>query len=142
MGRSKLVSDFVSQIEAEAYRRGFNDALRAVSGAVKGLRPLASGHATEHEIEPAPQKVNSNSQLPLERSKPLHLRENSDQMRVFRTIRENPGLRGIEVVRAIETAGYTIHERTVRTALSRLKRADMIEQQEDKWYEKQTGQSQ
>lgn len=141
MGRSKLVASFISQIEAEAYRRGFNDALRAVSGAVKRLRPSTSGHATEHEIEPIPPKVNSNPQLPLDRARPLRLRENSDQMRVFRTIRENPGLRGIEIVRAIETAGHTIHERTVRTALSRLKRADMIEQQEDKWYEKQTGQS-
>jgi hypothetical protein len=145
MARTKLLSDFVSQIEADAYRRGFNDALRAFSGAVKGLRPTASTTATESQIEPKSDDVNSQEpQLPMKRGGSIprrRLRENSDQMRVLKAIRETPGMRGIEIVRTIEAAGQAIHERTVRTALSRLKGAGMIEQREEKWYEIQTGQS-
>ncbi len=64
----------------------------------------------------------------------VRMRKNSDQMRVLETIRKTPGLRGIEIVRAIEMAGHIIHERTVRTALSRLTRIGMIEQREGGWY--------
>jgi len=65
------------------------------------------------------------------------LRANSGQARVLRIIQQYPGSRGFQiVVRAAET-GRPINERTVRSALARLKKREDIEMQEDgAWYPK------
>jgi hypothetical protein len=62
-------------------------------------------------------------------AKPLALRANSDQARVLHFIKKSPGLRGVEIVRAMETGGdHAIKERTLRTALRRLRQAGYIKQ--------------
>ena len=52
---------------------------------------------------------------------------------VVSVIEANPGLRGVEVVRKIQEQ-EEVHERTVRTALRRLRGAGVIAQREGKWY--------
>jgi hypothetical protein len=52
---------------------------------------------------------------------------------VYETIQLNPGLTGVEIVRLLEKAGTPINERTVRTALFRLK-VDKIAAVENRWY--------
>jgi hypothetical protein len=136
MGRTKALASLVSEIEQTAYQRGYADGLRAAASAIKKLRhPHQNGTVTD---EPATEEA---SPLALDSPSPKpKLRENSDQFRVLQAIRNQAGMRGIEIVRAITAAGHNIHERTVRTALSRLKGA-YIEQREDRWYEIETGQS-
>jgi hypothetical protein len=51
-------------------------------------------------------------------------------------------MRGVEILHHLQTAGTPIRERTLRTALARLKHYTFIEQREERWYEIQAaGQS-
>lgn len=49
-------------------------------------------------------------------------------------IRANPGIRGVDIVKAAADAGQPILERTVRTALYRMKRDGRIKNLEGKWF--------
>ncbi len=129
MGDTKALANMVSEIKAAAYQRGFDDGLRAALKAVKGLRPEHQKSAGANGSQPQPV-------LPVQPQATRQLRENSDQMRVLQTIRAKPGLRGIEILKSLEAAGTPVHERTLRTALARLKE-HFIEQREERWYEKQ-----
>jgi hypothetical protein len=139
MGRTKDLANFVSGIEEAAYQRGYNDAVRDAARALKRLRQeaqanrakeRANGHDSDNE--------EAREEIVVQRYR--RMRANSDQMRVLKAIRATPGMRGVEIVRALEATGSPIHERTVRTALSRLNDR-YIEQRDDKWYEIETGQS-
>ncbi len=52
---------------------------------------------------------------------------------VYAYIKERPGKTGVEIVRGLEEIGMGIHERTVRTALFRLKQ-DKIAAVQNRWY--------
>lgn len=54
-------------------------------------------------------------------------RPNSDQSRVLECIQNSPGLRGVEVVQRL-SGDNPVQERTVRTAIARLKRGGLITQ--------------
>lgn len=56
-------------------------------------------------------------------------RKGSDQQRVLECIQNSPGLRGVEVVQRL-SGENPVHERTVRTAIARLKRDGKITQHE------------
>src|SRR5713226_4702841 len=94
VGKTKLLANMLSEIEADAYRHGFNDGVRAALKAVKGLRPSdpnqrvtgANGAEPVDPFDPTE---------PRAQSQPTRqLRENSDQMRVLKAIRTTPGMRG------------------------------------------------
>jgi hypothetical protein len=116
----------VHQIEEVAYKRGFNDGVRAALKAVKGLRPSERDQDSE--------TVNGAVVEPTPHPPVRQLRENSDQMRVLNAIRAKPGMRGVEILNWLAEQGVTVHERTLRTALSRLKK-NYIEQKEERWFE-------
>jgi hypothetical protein len=134
VAKTKLLTNMVHEIEAAAYRRGFNDGVRAALKAVKGLRPrqpIADTNGSGLE-----QTAPLESVAPVAPPQPTRqLRENSDQMRVLKAIQTNPGMRGVEILRALEAVGTPVHERTLRTALARLK-LNHIEQREERWYPK------
>jgi hypothetical protein len=124
VGRTKLLANMVHEIEEVAYKRGFNDGVRAAMKAVKGLRPAPqrdSEAGNGADVLAAPQPTRQ-------------LRENSDQMKVLNAIRAKPGMRGVEILSWLEAQGTKVHERTLRTALARLKN-NFIEQREERWYE-------
>jgi hypothetical protein len=52
---------------------------------------------------------------------------------VYTYIKDYPGNTGVEIVRGLEAIGLTIHERTIRTALFRLKK-DKITLVDGRWY--------
>lgn len=58
------------------------------------------------------------------------LRQGSDQMKVLQMIQARPGQRGVDLAAALAP----VNERTVRTALNRLKKHHFIEQKEGRWY--------
>jgi hypothetical protein len=62
---------------------------------------------------------------------PREPRDGSDQSKVLTTIRQHPGMRGVDVVKALDGE---VEERTVRTALHRLRRGNAIVQKEGKWH--------
>ena len=53
---------------------------------------------------------------------------------VLSSILRRPGQRGVEIVTALRAAGHDANERTVRTALHRLKVALKIKVEDGKWY--------
>jgi hypothetical protein len=144
VAKTKLLTNMVHEIEAAAYRRGFNDGVRASLKAVKRLRPdVQAGGSNGSDLN---RVVSASAAIPATSTvsaQPVRqLRENSDQMRVLKAIQASPGMRGVEILRALEAAGTTVHERTLRTALARLKYHHFIEQREERWYEIQAaGQS-
>lgn len=53
---------------------------------------------------------------------------------VFRIIAEQPGIRGIDIVKTSAEVGSPLLERTTRTALYRMKRDGRIKNLEGRWY--------
>jgi len=53
---------------------------------------------------------------------------------VFQIIMSQPGLRGVEIVSKASDLTPPLKERTVRTALHRLKEDDKIESRDQRWY--------
>jgi hypothetical protein len=53
---------------------------------------------------------------------------------VLSLIRQTPGMRGVEVVQAAEKAGTPLLERTIRTALHRLKIEELIRNEDGRWF--------
>lgn len=53
---------------------------------------------------------------------------------IFGIISASPGLRGVEIVERTSAAGESVKERTVRTALHRLKMSGKIVNVDERWY--------
>ncbi|MEZ0224619.1 MAG: hypothetical protein ACAH83_08705 [Alphaproteobacteria bacterium] len=70
---------------------------------------------------------------PLKAEKQSGIQGESTAAKVVDFIRFNPGLTGVEVIKALQTADPTINERTVRTAFNRLK-GKKIKKNRKKWY--------
>jgi hypothetical protein len=56
------------------------------------------------------------------------------QETVLRIVKTMPGLRGVDIVQKAAENGRPVKERTVRTALHRLKNADEIVNVNERWY--------
>lgn len=109
--RSEL-DRIIAEIEQRSYRRGWDDAIRHIVNAAKVTLP--DGEAP--------------------RAASRRRREGSGQQVLVDIIRERPGLGGVELVAASEQRGTPIKERTLRTALIRLKRGGEIINRNGKWY--------
>lgn len=53
---------------------------------------------------------------------------------VLEAIKRQPGMSGIEVLSSVHIAGHMLEERTMRTALHRLKKRSLIVNREGKWF--------
>ena len=126
--RSKLDA-YIAELEAAAYRRGVADTWAKIGATVQDfvseIKSLEAGDAVFPWSDNAQTAPLSNEERILEP------REGSDQARVLLTIREGNGMRGVDIVNKL--AGE-VEERTVRTALFRLKKRGAIIQKEGKWY--------
>ena len=60
--------------------------------------------------------------------------EPTAQETVLRIVKAMPGLRGVDIVQKAAEGGRPVKERTVRTALHRLKNADEIVNVNERWY--------
>lgn len=108
MDRAQL-DQFIEGLEADAYRRGYN-------AAVGEMQKLLSSMGSA--VAPSP----SDGAGP---------RRGSDQELVLRTIQQRPGHRGVDIVQFLEGQ---VQERTIRTALHRLKRKGLIQKIGDRWF--------
>jgi hypothetical protein len=84
-----------------------------------------------------PQDPNSITAAAIALSRGRLPRGGSDQDSVLQTVRNDPGLRGVDIVSKLTGS---VHERTVRTSLHRLKRRGLIEPRSGKWWPKDTEQ--
>jgi hypothetical protein len=138
--RSKL-DTYIAEIEEAAYKRGVADTWAKIKARLEDFSDSINRlQADALFSEPA----DSESEEPGDVEHNREPRDGSDQAKVLMAIRETPGIRGVDVVNALSGS---VGERTVRTALFRLKRRGAIVQKEGKWipsiplFEKIEGQS-
>jgi hypothetical protein len=80
--------------------------------------------AMENKPEPEPENA-----MRLPEHKGVADADLSAKDKVLALVKDKPGLRGVEIVEAVG-----LHERTVRTALHRLKTSGQIKTEDNKWY--------
>jgi hypothetical protein len=127
------------QIEKDGYERGYRQA-------VKDMRRLLGGTLDSMlKAQEEPDVGEADAHLPLEPPSPPHTynylasfqltdRGPSAQDLVLNMIKTVPGQRGSQIVSRLAQAGTPVEERTVRTALWRLKKRNLIEQRGVEWY--------
>jgi hypothetical protein len=118
-----LFKQMAAQLEADAKAKGYKQALKDVRREFLA----ALDRLSEHCGSPASDggKGGSSKRRP---------RENSGQAKVLQVIASSPGVRGVDIVEKLKEEGSPVHERTVRTALSRLKGGGKIVQREGGWH--------
>jgi hypothetical protein len=122
--RSKLDA-YIAELENAAYQRGVADTWAKLIDHMAPLREFLDALQREGERTNAVADVNEAQEVRAPR-------EGSDQAKVLDAIRYSfDGLRGIEVVKELQG---TVEERTVRTALHRLKNRKAIFQKDGKWF--------
>ncbi|MBB1089866.1 hypothetical protein HUU61_01050 [Rhodopseudomonas palustris] len=128
-GRSKL-DEYIGELEAAAYERGKRDAWSEIASTVGSIRDLLDAMGPRKE-----RKSPAGSLIDLVEgfggTSQREPRDGSDQAKVLALIREMQGLRGVDIVKSLEGQ---VEERTVRTALHRLKRRELIDQRNGLWF--------
>lgn len=115
-------SVLLADIELEAYQRGWRDAIAAIAKKAEELmNPTTPAADKAAFIEP--------SAVRKPRGRPAKA-----PAIVKELILGHSGLTGAEIVRLLVSQGSTVGERTIRTALHRLKKAEAIEKRGDKWF--------
>lgn len=127
--RSKF-DEVIAELEADAFERGREQGINeGVTGERKRLANILR-LLTEITAElDKMQRIGEADQAAqkIEEKKPP--REGTDQHRVLEDIRSNPGSRGVDIVNRLPD----IEERTVRTALFRLKKKNLIFSDNGAW---------
>lgn len=123
----------IKALEQAAFRRAFHEGFMA--GWDAGQKRIR-----EMMAEAAPKPAMTAELVP-ERAAVLPLFAEEPTLPTVRAadavgdiIRANPGIRGVDIVKAAASAGQPILERTVRTALYRMKRDRRIKNLGGKWY--------
>jgi hypothetical protein len=114
------IARIIAEAERAAYQRGWSDAVTAMAAAAAQLRiPNIVSDASRTNLPPRPGRPASNV-----------MKIVSD------AIASNPGMTGVDVVKAAQMVDGTIKERTVRTCLRRLRLAKAIWKRNGLWYPK------
>ncbi|MDD3371022.1 MAG: hypothetical protein PHE27_04250 [Alphaproteobacteria bacterium] len=102
---------FIKEVEAAAYKKGYQAALEKVLKALG--QPLT--------ISEIPSSEDLSGQNPF--------KQGTDSAAVYEFVRNNMGLKGAEIIKKSGIAG-----KTVRTALHRLKVKGQVANTDGKWY--------
>ena len=117
------IKEMLAKATSAAYQRGYNDAMAR-------FRQIAVEALQDEAITP------NAAETPALKAARIFVdgrrggRPNASGAAVLNVITNNPGHTGAEVAQLCPA----VHERTVRTALRRLRLADKIEQREGKWF--------
>ncbi|MGD0418638.1 MAG: hypothetical protein ABSA68_03500 [Xanthobacteraceae bacterium] len=117
------IARIIADAEQAAYQRGWHEALLSVAIAAKQMaNPNIATAPAKASLEPPP-------------ARPGRPASNTVKI-VGDIITQNPGMAGVDVVKAAQAIDNTIKERTVRTALRRLRLAKVIWKRSGLWYPK------
>ena len=108
------IAKLVSDAEAKAFARG-------IEAAIEALQHL---HLTYEVSDDTPKPAKP--AVPAAAGKTMSL--------VLDAVTNNPGQKGVEIVKWLENRGTPVQERTVRTCLRRLKLDRIIWQVDRRWY--------
>lgn len=104
-----------------AWRAGYDYAMRVAQEAMR----LAPSNPPKQEVSSRPAAPPN---LAGQKEKPTAAEI------VLELIASRPGLRGVEIVAIVQRLEEPLKERTVRTALHRLKAAEKIKSEAERWY--------
>lgn len=121
------IAQIVQAAEEAAYRRGWEDARHAVMRAADALKRGAEAAANRQA-----EMFEATVEEPRKTGRPA----SAAIVVVEDCINASPGKKGVEVVKAVQLVDPAIPERTVRTALRRLKIHKRIWQRNGLWYPK------
>jgi len=113
------------KLEKAAWHEGFYAGWYAAVEHMTKNAAAAAQRGPAADIQPT-EKLQSPPEPPQKTWKPKDL--------VLGVIMQRPGLRGVDIVTHLKNADTEVHERTVRTALHRLKRAGKIKVVNGRWY--------
>jgi hypothetical protein len=133
------IARLVQAAEEAAYQRGWDDACEAMKEAADSVRrfitPAASASHT-HTADPISAATHTYTLV----KTPHHGRAGRPASAAIVVVEDcinaSPGKKGVEVVKAVQLVDPQIPERTVRTALRRLKMNKKIWQRNGLWYPK------
>ena len=121
---NKIAEEIRTEAYKNGYQKGQEDALSAINRAVEQMS-LSSASLPS----PLPPLLNGGQQ----RVEPS-FREGSTMALVHEFIKENQGHAGIEIVNGLIQGGHKTEERTIRTALHRLKDKKVVTNRDGKWF--------
>ena len=122
--RREKIDSLLAEVDRESYARGWRDAiaeLQAKAPNLAPINPLADKRGNGVHVDSKPRQRGRPE-------KAISLVQNE--------IVGEPGLRGVDIVRSLEKKGTPVGDRTVRSALRRLKGAKIAWQRSGKWYSK------
>jgi hypothetical protein len=122
MNTKEQILRLLDRLEKESYDRGFLSALQAVQTAATHVSAARLPSHTAPELFNLPE------------AKKPRTRKGATVSAVLSVIKQEPGLRGTEVVARVQAQMPGAMERTVRTSLRRLKLDKAIRNHEGKWY--------
>jgi len=118
----------MGELEKTLYGVGYDDGFNA--GWDAAWRRFSALTQTAPRPEPTEQTVGQPPELP----KAFQESELPTMTVVLEIVKSKPGLRGIEIIDAAKVAGTPLKERTVRTALHRLKENESIRNLDGRWF--------
>lgn len=138
---NKAAAELEAAGYAKGYRQAIKDARREFNAALDHmLRSLDQPEAEEEKaVRTAPEGALTLWQRITQEPIPRPQEKPSGQSHVLNMIALVPGLRGTEIVAALEAANTPVEERTARTALWRLKKLGAIEMRDNRWFPTQRG---
>lgn len=138
---SDLIRDFLAAMESnmatalqESYARGWRDAIAAVTAKAAEMQGVPT--ALAQAGTPLALRMNGASHPAPPAPKPRG-RPSTAVAAILDVIREHPGLRGVDIVAQLEADGRPTGDRTVRSALRRLKGQE-VWQCSHRWYPKKS----
>jgi hypothetical protein len=124
--RREKIDRLLAEVDRESYARGWRDAIAALQEKAPELAP----------IDPIADKRGNGAEIDSVACQRQRGRPEKAISLVKNEIFGEPGLRGVDIVRSLEKKGTPVGDRTVRSALRRLKGAKTVWQRNGKWYPK------
>jgi hypothetical protein len=121
MGPRDQIAKLVEEAEREAYARGWREAIATLQSKAPES-PSSSRYKPNGAANPDRKRGRPSKAVDLVRE----------------AIAAQPGLKGIDIARALEANNTPVLERTVRSCLRRLRESRVICQRKGKWYPKAT----
>ena len=122
------LTKFVEDIERSAYQRGVDETRAEFDASIREAIRILSALLPP---TPAFAQFTTAHRTVKEGARRVIPRAGSDQLKVYNVITGFPGQRGVEIYAHLQ---HEVEERTVRTALHRLKKRGAIFQNDGKWY--------
>jgi AT hook motif len=122
--RREKIDSLLAEVERESYARGWHDAIAALQAKAPEIPP----------VEFAPEAPKNETRIdsvapPRQRGRPA---------KAINLVRDaifaDPGLRGVDITRALTKNGTPVIDRTVRSCLRRLRDNRTVWQRKNRWY--------